>query len=105
MGDAINILVETDGVLEILHIEPARTYDFVLLQFLNLIDQGLFQGIVSFEDFTIEHIENPAAVLDLLDEFLCSLSGLVGLHFHLLVCERFRFVGSLHPTHLVLDAI
>ena len=97
--------MEVDFVLEVLHIESARTYDLVLLQVLDLIDQGLLQGIVSFEDLAVEQIDELAAVLGLLNEFLCSLSGLVELHFHLLVCERFRLVGSLHPTHLVLDAI
>ena len=105
MGDVINILVETDFVLEVLHIESARTYDFVLLQLLNLFNQSLLEGIVSSEDLTVEQIDQLATVLGLLNDFLCSLSGLVQLYFHLLVCERFRLVGSLHPTHLVLDAL
>ena len=105
VGDLINILVETDCALEVLHIEPARTYDFVLLQFLNLFYQSLLEGIISSEDFAVEHIENSARLIDLLHKFLYSLSGLAQLHFHLLVYESCFFIVLLQIDHLWLDVL
>ena len=82
MRNVVNIFVEADLIFEILHIQSARTYDFLLLQFLNLFNQSLLEGIFSSEDFAIEHIEESAGLIDLLHLFLCSLSDLVQFHFH-----------------------